>query len=162
MNLQHAPWTAKLCGIYPLSCTPISIHDIELLLFCIKLRSKNAFACLKFSCLLLQNKETYRAMPWPHGDTALLDVNLHTHGNIRGCTRNYETQKRKEKEQFFVLQNTCFWNNFFWNTRYVFSCLFFNAVSTSGLSVVGIEGRIKSGQEKLGKTILIGVIGIVF
>jgi len=44
----------------------------------------------------------------------------------------------------------------------VFSCLFFNAVSTSGLSVVGIEDRIENGQEKLGKTILIGVIGIVF
>jgi len=44
----------------------------------------------------------------------------------------------------------------------VFSCLFFSAVSTSGLSVAAIEDRIESGQETLSKTILIGVIGIVF
>jgi len=56
----------------------------------------------------------------------------------------------------------CFWNNSFWRTKYVFSCLFFSAVSTSGLSVAAIEDRIESGQETLSKTILIGVIGIVF
>lgn len=48
------------------------------------------------SCRLLQNKGIYRIVPWPHGTTAPLDTNPHTHGNTRDCTRNYETQKRKE------------------------------------------------------------------
>jgi len=38
----------------------------------------------------------------------LMYVNLHTHGNMRDCTRNYETQKRKETEKYYVLQNMCF------------------------------------------------------
>lgn len=57
------------------------------------------------SCRLLQNKEIYRVVPWPHGGTAPLDANLHAHGNIRDCTRNYKTQNRKETEKYFVLQN---------------------------------------------------------